>query len=97
MQQLFADPKRPLLDQAVPRSLEPLPIADVAAYISRRFKQTGRDAGGALTPLLEFTRGHPQRSMMLAHYLWGRTSRGKVADEGNWVAALDQAARTRPS
>jgi hypothetical protein len=64
----------------------------VAAYISRRFKQTGRDAGGALTPLLEFTRGHPQRSMMLAHYLWGRTPRGAVADEGNWVGPLDQAA-----
>jgi hypothetical protein len=42
MQQLSADPKRPPLDQAVPRNLDPLPTADVAAYISRRFKQTGR-------------------------------------------------------
>jgi enolase len=30
--------------------------------------------------------------MMLAHYLWERTPRGSVADEGVWVSALDQAA-----
>ena len=91
MEQLFADPKRPLLDQAVPRNLAPLPIADVADYVTLRFQQTGRDAGTALAPLLEFTRGHPQRSMMLAHYLWQRTPRGTAADEGAWVATLDQA------
>lgn len=92
MQQLFADPKRPLLDQAVPRNLEPLPIADVADYVSRRFRQTRREAGTALSPLLEFTRGHPQRSMMLAHYLWERTPRAAAANEDTWIAALDQAA-----
>lgn len=92
MQQLFADPKRPLLDQAVPRQLAPLPLDDVAVYVAHRFRQTGREVGGALTPLLEFSRGHPQRSMMLAHYLWERTPSRGVADEGGWVAALDQAA-----
>jgi hypothetical protein len=92
MEQLFADPKRPLLDQAVPRQLAPLPLADVGTYVSTRFQQTGREVGAALAPLLEFTRGHPQRSMLLAHYLWERTSRGEVADEGAWVSALDQAA-----
>jgi uncharacterized protein len=91
MRQLFADPKRPLLDQAVPRNLEPLPIADVADYVTRRFKQTRREAGTALSPLLEFTRGHPQRSMMLAHYLWERTPRDAAANEDTWIAALDQA------
>ncbi len=92
MQQLFSDPRRPLLDQAVPRQLTPLPLAEVGDYVSLRFRQTGRDAGAALAPFLEFTRGHPQRSMMLAHYLWERTPRGTAADEGTWVAALDQAA-----
>jgi hypothetical protein len=92
MQQLFADPKRPLLDQAVPRNLAPLPLDAVGSYVSDRFVRTGRDVGTALAPLLEFTRGHPQRSMMLAHYLWERTSRGSAADEGTWVVALDQAA-----
>lgn len=92
MEQLFADPRRPLLDQAVPRHLAPLPVGDVGDYVSRRFHETGREAGAALAPFLEFTRGHPQRSMMLAHYLWERTARGRAADEGTWVAALDRAA-----
>lgn len=92
MAQLFADPKRPLLDQAIPKNLAPLPLDDVAAYVAMRFERTGRDVGTALTPLLEFTRGHPQRSMMLAHYLWQRTPRGSTADEETWVDALDQAA-----
>jgi hypothetical protein len=91
MQQLFADPKRPLLDQAVPRHLVPLPLDEVADYVSGRFEKTGRDVGAALAPYLEFTRGHPQRSMMLAHYVWQRTPRGAAADEGTWVRALDQA------
>jgi hypothetical protein len=92
MRQLFADPKRPLLDQAVPKNLAPLPLDAVADSVARRFEQTRRDVGTALTPMLEFARGHPQRSMMLAHYLWQRTPRGATADEGTWVAALDQAA-----
>jgi uncharacterized protein len=92
MQHLFADPKRPLLDQAVPKNLAPLPLDDVASYVTDRFKRSGRRVDAALPPLLDFTRGHPQRSMMLAHYLWQRTARGATADEGTWVAALDQAA-----
>jgi hypothetical protein len=91
MQQLFADPKRPLLDQAVPKHLAPLPLDEVADYVAARFRQTQRSADAALTPLLEFTRGHPQRSMMLAHYLWERTPRGGAAAEETWLAALDQA------
>jgi hypothetical protein len=91
MQQMFADPRRPLLDQAVPRSLDPLPLDAVGEYVTKRFRTTGRDVGTALAPLLEFTRGHPQRSMMLAHYLWSRTTREVAADEGSWVSALDQA------
>jgi hypothetical protein len=92
MRELFAEPSRPLLDQAVPRSLAPLPINDVADYILARFAQSKREPGAALAPLLEFTRGHPMRSMMLAHYLWRHTARGTAADEGTWLAALDQAA-----
>lgn len=91
MQQLFADPKRPLLDQAVPRSLDPLPLDEVGTYVAERFRRTERAAGPALAPFLDFTRGHPQRSMMLAHYLWARTSPGATADEGTWVGALDRA------
>lgn len=93
MEQLFADPKRPLLDQAVPKELDPLPIDDVSTYIEERFGRGGREPGTALDPLLEFTRGHPQRSMMLAHYLWDETPRGGTADEAAWLRALRRAHR----
>jgi hypothetical protein len=91
MEQLFADPSRPLLEQAVPKDLAPLPLDAVAAYISARFDRSGRDVGTALDPLIAFTRGHPQRSMMLAHYLWARTPQRGTADEQLWLAARDQA------
>jgi uncharacterized protein len=96
MERLFADPRRPLLEQAVPKSLPPLPPAGVRDYVSERFRRTGRDPGDALAALLEFSRGHPQRSMLLAHFLWDATERGATADESQWVeareAALDHAA-----
>src|SRR5690242_4824001 len=92
MEHLFADPKRPLLDQAVPKTLTPLPLDEVASYVERRFARSSRKIGSALTPFIDFTRGHPQRCMMLAHYLWARTPRGETADEETWVASLDAAA-----
>jgi hypothetical protein len=92
MAQLFADPGRPLLEQAVPRNLAPLPLDEVADYVQARCERTGRTVDAALAPYLEFTRGHPQRSMMLAHYLWQRTPRDAAADEATWLSALDQAA-----
>lgn len=96
MERLFADPRRPLLEQAVPKKLAPLPPADVADYVSERFQRTDRHPGDALAALLEFSRGHPQRSMLLAHYLWEATEPGTTADETQWIeareTALEQAA-----
>jgi hypothetical protein len=45
MAQLFADLRRPLLDQAVPRHLEPLPLDEVGEYVAKRFTNSGREAG----------------------------------------------------
>lgn len=91
MERLFANPRRPLLDQAVPKNLPPLPLDEVGDYVRERFKRTGRDPGDALAALLEFTRGHPQRSMLLAHLLWEYTPRGHTADERQWTQARDDA------
>jgi hypothetical protein len=44
MQQLFADPKRLLLDQAVPRNLTPLPLDDVGDYGPRCWTSPGAAA-----------------------------------------------------
>lgn len=91
MERLFADPRRPLLEQAVPKTLQPLPLDEVGDYIQERFESTDRDAGDALGALLQFTRGHPQRTMMLAHYLWQQTPKGHTADETHWIQARDLA------
>jgi hypothetical protein len=93
MEQLFADPKRPLLDQAVPKDLAPLPLDEASAYVTSRFEATGRNVGRALDPMIEFGRGHPQRTMMLAHYLWEATPARGSASEGSWLEARERALR----
>ncbi len=93
MEQLFADPTRPLLDQAVPKELAPLPLDEVASYVEAGFERSGRKPGTGVGFMTEFARGHPQRSMMLAHYLWDATPRGASADEGAWLKALERGLR----
>jgi uncharacterized protein len=93
MARLFEDPRRPLLEQAVPIELPPLDPDGVARHVQRRFRATGKRAGRGLAPLVEFTRGHPQRSMLLAHHLWERTRAGAEATEESWTEARDAALR----
>jgi hypothetical protein len=93
MERLFEDPSRPLLEHAVSVELGPLPGEPTAAYLEERFRLTGRDIGSALDPLLALARGHPQRTMLLAHHLWELVPRGSVADESAWVDARDRALR----
>lgn len=87
MERLFEDPSRPLLEHAVPVDLGPLPDAALAEHVEERFRRTARDVGGALDPLLQRARGHPQRAMLLAHALWELVPSGGVADEEAIVEA----------
>jgi uncharacterized protein len=91
MERLFEDPSRPLLEHAVSVELAPLPADATATYLEDRFRRTERDIGNALDPLLAFTRGHPQRTMLVAHHLWELVPRGSVADEAAFVDAREQA------
>ena len=93
MQKLFEDPSRPLLEHAVSVDLGPLPLDEVGTFLEARFAATGRDVGAALDPLLAFTRGHPQRTMLLAHHLWELIPRGSRADEEAWIEARERALR----
>lgn len=93
MNRLFANPSRPFLDHALPMELAPLPIDSVADHVDARFTTTERAVGNALQPLLDFSRGHPQRTMLLAHHLWSLTPRGSTADESAWIDALNKAYR----
>ncbi len=91
MEKLFEDPSRPLLEHAVPVELGPLPDDVTATYLEDRFRRTGREIGNALDPLIAFARGHPQRTMLLAHELWELVPRGSVADETAFVDARERA------
>ena len=91
MERLFEDPSRPLLEHAVSVELGPLPADATAMYLEERFRRTDRDIGNALDPLLAFTRGHPQRTMLVAHHLWELVPPGSAADEAAFVDAREQA------
>lgn len=58
-----------------------------------RFEATDRRIGSALGPLLDTAAGHPQRTMLLAHVLWGLTAEGETASEETWLATHDRVMR----
>src|SRR6476620_12533558 len=87
MRGLFEDRERPLYGQAVPMRLARLADPDIAAYVSARFRETGRSVGEALNPLLVSAQGHPQRTMLLAHRLWEQVAAKGTASLADWGAA----------
>lgn len=93
MRELFADKRRAFFGQAGPVDLHPLDPGDVAEYVSERFAATGKDVAETIGPLLGTARGHPQRTMLLAHAIWEFTPpRGKASEEW-WLEAFDSVMR----
>jgi hypothetical protein len=90
MRELFSDRRRAFYGQAGPVDLPPLSPVDIAQYASERFEVDGRKLGAALDPLLEASRGHPQRTMLLAHVLWELTEEGEEVTEELWLSAFDE-------
>lgn len=91
MHQLFGLHERPFFGQARVFRLGPLADADLVEYVGSRFEETGREAMPALETLLDLAKGHPQRAMLLAHYLWERTPRGGEATPEIWAEVLETA------
>jgi hypothetical protein len=87
MRELFEEKDRPLYAQAVPMRLGRLEDRDIAEYVTARFKDTGRNVGEALGPLLTAAQGHPQRAMLLAHRLWQEIEAGETGTLADWSAA----------
>jgi hypothetical protein len=69
MVELFGDRRRPLFGQARAAELGPLPAAALAEWLEERLAGRGRLAE-RIDELVAFAGGHPQRAMMLAHFLW---------------------------
>lgn len=89
MHQLFDTYERPFFGQARVFRLGPLSDGDLLEYLGTGFEETKRDATPVLPALLDRAKGHPQRAMLLAHYLWERTPPGEEATPENWAEALD--------
>ena len=93
MREMFADRRHAFFAQAAPVDLGPLPVDDLADFVTARFSEAKRDPGEALGPLLDACEGHPQRAMLLAHHLFERTARGRSARIETWLDALSAAQR----
>lgn len=83
MRALFSDQERPFYSQARPVELPPLPVDEAAADITSLLGADGllTAAGEAVDELLAFTRGHPQRTMLLAHHLYDLLDAGERVDD----------------
>ena len=90
---LFEDQARPLYGQAERRRLGRLAFDAAHDFISRRFSQTGKDAGEAVAETVYVTGGHPQRLMLLANLLWERTQPDAPAAIADVRASYDAALR----
>lgn len=93
MRDLFSDRRHAFFGQAAPVELGPLGAEDLAEHITARFAAARRDPGEGLGPLLDVSEGHPQRAMLLAHHLYGRTPVGASASIEQWAAARESAER----
>ena len=91
MRRLFGDRRRAFYGQAAPLELPPLAPEDVAEYVDRRFRETGKEVGDAIDPLLDLARGHPQRTMLLANLLWESTPASGAATADAFAAVSDRA------
>lgn len=92
MDALFGDRRRPLFEQARAVRIGPLAAVDVAEHVEERFAQGGRPIESATAEeLARLAAGHPQRAMMLAHFLWERTTAEHRA-EGEQLDAAAHAA-----
>lgn len=72
MRALFSDYERPFYGQASPLELGQLPLAETVLDIEDALRAAGllERAPDAVTELVGFTAGHPQRTMLLAHHLY---------------------------
>ncbi len=89
----FSDPDRPFYGQSLRLRLRRPSRTALGDLVRTRFAETQRDPGEALGPLLDLADRHPQRTMMLAHFLWEHTPEGTGATLEEWTATVADARR----
>ena len=91
MRSLFTDQERPFFGQARPLELPALPQGETTTQMEAALRADGLPIPDDLDLLVAFTRGHPQRTMLLAHHLYELLEE-RGATEGAVEAALERAA-----
>jgi uncharacterized protein len=67
---LFEDCSRPLYGQAEQIRLGRIAFDSAHDFIADRFTKAGKDSGAITPELVNLSELHPQRLMLLAHFLW---------------------------
>jgi uncharacterized protein len=90
LRSMFSDHERPFYAQARPLELPPLPPDETEADLEAAFRAHGLRPGEALSAIVGFGAGHPQRTMLLAHHLFDALEDG-LAPADAAPAAVDAA------
>ena len=90
---MFTDASRPFYGQAELVDVGPLTPRALRRIVDDGFRSTDRDPGGLASSLIEFTDGHPQRSMQLADAAWRQSVAGEPYRADLWGIALDHVRR----
>jgi hypothetical protein len=88
MDALFGDRRRPLFEQARAVKIGPLMPADIAEYVEGRFSAAHRTCErGVPDALAVQAYGHPQRAMMIAHFLWEQSADSPAVSNADLLGA----------
>jgi len=93
MRTLFTARPEPFYGQADLVGIDPLSADAVEAIVGSEFTSTGRDAGHLAGLIMDFTAGHPQRTMQLADACWRHAPPRRTAGTGTWGAAVSDVRR----
>jgi hypothetical protein len=93
LRSLFEDRARPLYGQAEQIHLGRLQFGEAYDFIARRFEQPGKDGGETTAELVALSQLHPQRLMLLAHFLWDQV-RSEPASMSDLRLGYDSAMRS---
>jgi len=92
LRSLFEDRARPLYGQATQVRLDRVSFDEAYEFVSRKFGETGKDCGEVVAELVALSQLHPQRLMLLAHFLWDQVD-GKPASLDDLRLGYDLAMR----
>ncbi len=90
---LFEDRARPLYGQAARLRLGRLDGETTYDFLESRFESAGKDVSGVIPDLLRVADGHPQRLMLIAHFMWDVAGVSRRVDVEHLRGAYDAAMR----